>query len=68
MSKSIEQAETELANAKAAYLSELERDIERRDGSVRQERLREQRQQSLRDDVARCERVLEEARRLKKAD
>ena len=63
MSKTVEQAESALASAKAAYLSELKRDCERRDGSGAQERRREEHQQSLRDDIAQCERDLEEAKR-----
>lgn len=63
MSKIVEQAEAELAAAKAAYLSELERDCERSDGSGAQERRREEHQQKLRDEIARCERNLEEAKR-----
>ena len=66
MSKTVEQAESALASAKAAYLSELKRDCERRDGSGAQERRREEHQQSLRDDIAHCERALEDAKRRQK--
>lgn len=62
MNKTVEQAEAALASAKAAYLSELERDCERSEGSGAQERRREEHQQSLRDEIARCERELEDAR------
>lgn len=58
MSKTVEQAEAALARANAALLSELERDAERSEGSGAQERRREERQQSLRDAVAQCERDL----------
>ena len=63
MSKPIEQAEIVLATANAAYLSELERDCQRSDGSGAQERRREEHQQSLRNAMAQCERDLEEAKR-----
>lgn len=63
MSKTIEQAEAALEAARAAYLSELERDCERSEGSGAQERRREEIQQSLRDELAKCERDLEEAKR-----
>lgn len=62
MDQIVEQAEAALASAKAAYLSELERDCERSEGSGAQERRREEHQQSLRDAITRCERKLEEAR------
>lgn len=62
MGKTIEQAEAALARANAAYVSELQRDCERAEGSGAQERRREEHQQSLRDAVAQCERELEEAR------
>lgn len=61
MNKTVEQAEAALAVAKTSYLSELERDCERSEGSGAQERRREEHQQSLRDELARCERDLEEA-------
>ena len=60
---SAEQAEVALASANAAYLSELERDCERSEGSGAQELRREDRQQSLRDAIAQCERDLEKAKR-----
>ncbi|POF41223.1 hypothetical protein B0D71_18510 [Pseudomonas laurylsulfativorans] len=63
MSKTVEQAEAALKAANAAYLNELERDCERRDGSGAQERRREEHQQSLREDIAQCERDLEGAKR-----
>lgn len=63
MNKTVEQAEAALASANAAYLSELKRDCERSEGSGAQERRREERQQSLRDAIAQCERDLEEAKR-----
>ncbi|HHK1716931.1 TPA: hypothetical protein ACQQ5N_002715 [Pseudomonas aeruginosa] len=63
MNKTVEQAESALADAKAAYLSEMKRDCERPDGSGAQERRREEHKQSLRDDIAQCERDLEDAKR-----
>lgn len=63
MSQTIEQAAAALAAAKAAYLSELERDAERGDGSGPQERRRAEHQQSLRDAIVQCERDLEQAKR-----
>jgi len=62
MSNAIEQAEAALARANAAYLSELKRDCERGEGSGAQERRREEHQQSLRDDVYKCEQALAAAR------
>lgn len=62
MSETVEQATAALAAAKDAYLSELERDAQRWEGSGAQERRREERQQSLLDAVARCERNLDTAR------
>ncbi len=67
MSKTVEQATAALAAANAAFLSELERDSERGEGSTNQERRREEHQRSLRDDIAQCERDLEEAKRVAKA-
>ena len=61
--KTIEQAEADLASAKAVYLAELERDLERGEGSGAQERRREEYQESLRDVITQCERVLEGAKR-----
>jgi len=63
MSKTVEQAEAALAAAKNAYLSEVKRDSERREGSGAQERRGEEHQASLRRTVEQCERDLEEARR-----
>ena len=62
MSNSVEQAEAALKEANEAYLSELERDSRRSDGSGAQERRREEHQQSLRDTISRCERALEDAK------
>lgn len=67
MGKSVEQAQSALAAANAAYLGELERDSERGEGSGAQERRREERQQSLRDAIDRCERELGEAVRAQAA-
>lgn len=67
MSKTVEQATAALAAANAAFLSELERDCERGEGSTNQERRREEHQRSLKDDIAQCERDLEEAKRVAKA-
>lgn len=58
MTKTVEQAEKALADARSAYLSELERDIHRREGSMAQERRREEHQQALRERVRECERAL----------
>lgn len=58
MSETVEQATAALAAAKAALLSELERDAERQEGSGAQERRREEHLQSLRDAVYECERNL----------
>lgn len=63
MNKTVEQATAALPAANAAYLSELERDVERGEGSGAQERRREEHQQSLRDEIAQCERDLNEAQR-----
>ncbi len=63
MSQTVEQAKAALAAANAAYLSELERDAERGEGSGAQERRREEHQQSLRAAIAQCERDLEDAKR-----
>lgn len=68
MTKNVEQAEAALAAANAAYMSELERDAERGEGSYAQERRREEHQQSLRDAVTRCKRDLEDAKRRAVAD
>jgi len=64
MNKTITQAEVALASANAAYLSELERDAERNGGSGTQERRREERQQTLRDDIECCERELKEVKHI----
>lgn len=63
MSKTIEQAAAELATANANYLNELERDIERLDGSGAQEARRETHRESLRDAIYQGERAVEEVRR-----
>lgn len=63
MTKTVAQAEAALKSAESELLSELKRDCERSEGSGAQERRREERQQSLRDDVRQCERDLEEAKR-----
>jgi len=63
MNKSVAQAEAALSSANSAYLSELESDIERQEGSGAQERRRDDRRQALGDAVAQCERDLEEAKR-----
>ncbi len=49
------QYESELATAKAEQLEECRRDSERDWGSDRQERLREEHQQELKNAVYRCE-------------
>lgn len=62
MSKTIEQAKAALASARAAHLEESRQDSERSDGSSAQERRREAHQQSLKNEISRCERELEEAK------
>jgi hypothetical protein len=62
MNKTVKQAEAALTSAKAAYMEELRQDCERSEGSGAQERRREEHQQSLKDEISRCERVLEEAK------
>ena len=64
MSKTVAEAESTLAEAKTKFLSELEADAQRGDGSGAQERRREEHQQGLRNTVLCCEQDLEEARRL----
>jgi hypothetical protein len=63
MSKTIEQAEADLASAKQAYHSELAADSQRSEGSHRQEGLREARQAKMLDRIQECESQLEEARK-----
>jgi hypothetical protein len=62
MSKAIQEAEKALASANKDYLDELERDSKRRDGSGAQERRREERLDSFREDVYQKERALEALR------
>jgi len=62
MTKTVKQAEADLAVANAAYLDELRQDCERSDGSGAQERRREEHQQLLRDRIAQCERDLADAK------
>lgn len=62
MTTSIEQAEAALAAAKSAYMNELERESQRSDGSGAQERRREVILQEFREDVARCEHNLDQAK------
>lgn len=64
MSQIIEQAEAALASAHATYLSELERESKRSPGSEAQELRREEHLDSLRDAITRCERDLDEAKRI----
>ncbi|MDL5034426.1 hypothetical protein QRD43_21160 [Pelomonas sp. APW6] len=64
----IKQAETNLAAARAAVLSELEQDAMRSEGSGAQERRREEHMQRLRDEEYRCERALEAVKRSKGVD
>lgn len=66
MSQTIAEAQAAYDAARSALLSELERDIERRDGSGAQERRREEHQQDLRDEEARCKRALENAKNREK--
>ena len=61
MTKTVKQAEADLAAANAAYLEELRQDCERSEGSGAQERRREEHQQLLRDRIAQCERDLADA-------
>lgn len=62
MEISIEEAEANLKAAKADYRAELEADSRRGDGSGRQERLREEKQERLASKVRQCERDLEKAK------
>ena len=62
MTKTVKQAEVDLAAANAAYLEELRQDSERSEGSGAQERRREEHQQLLRDRIAQCESDLTEAK------
>lgn len=55
MSVTIVHAKAALASAHAAYLEELRQDCERSEGSEAQESRRAAHQQSLRDEIARCE-------------
>jgi len=68
MNKTVEQAILALASAKSAFQSELERDCERSDGSGAQERRREENQRSLREDIAKCERDLKDAKSAEKCE
>ncbi|WP_155768286.1 hypothetical protein [Burkholderia vietnamiensis] len=58
MNDKVRQAEAALAAANAEYMSELERDSQRGEGSGAQERRREERLEAMRDAVAQCERDL----------
>ena len=61
MTKTVKQAEADLAAANAAYLEELRQDCERSEGSGAQERRSEEHQQFLRAHIAQCERDLADA-------
>lgn len=63
MSKTIEEVKAELDAARTSYLDELRQDGNRSEGSGAQERRREERLQLLKDEVDRCERVLELAKK-----
>lgn len=63
MSKTVEEAQARLDAANAAYLGELRQNSERSEGSGAQERRREEHQQRLKDEVDRCERDLDLAKK-----
>ncbi|HCE5740195.1 TPA: hypothetical protein NHK44_005861 [Pseudomonas aeruginosa] len=62
MSQTVAEAQAAYDAARSALLNELERDIERPEGSGAQERRREEHQQALRDEEDRCKRALENAK------
>lgn len=63
MSNTVEKAQALLDAANAAYQEELRQDSNRTDGSGAQEQRREARQQRLKDEVDRCRRALELAKK-----
>ena len=63
MSNTHQEAQAQLDVANAAYQDELQQDGDRSEGSGAQERRREERQQRLKDEVDRCERALELAKK-----
>lgn len=65
MNKLIEQAEANLAAAKAALIDEQRQDSAKTEGSGSQESRRENLLKRRQDEVSSCERALEEARNLR---
>ena len=63
MTKTVEEAKADLEAARAAYLSALERDCERSEGSGAQERRNDERLERLRNAEYDAERELEAAER-----
>jgi precorrin-3B methylase len=63
MNNPIEEAQAQLDAANAIYLDELRRDSVRPEGSGAQERRREEHQQRLKNEIDRCERALELAKK-----
>lgn len=63
MTKTVEEATAELEAARAAYLSALERDCERSEGSGAQERRNDERLERLRNAEYDAEQELEAAKR-----
>jgi hypothetical protein len=68
VTKTVEEARAALDAARAAYLSALERDCERREGSGAQERRNDERLEKLRDAEYDAERELEAAERQRQKD
>ena len=68
LKKSLEEAQKDLAEAKSNYRAELERDIHRREGSSRQELMREKIQEDLKNAVEECERAVKEIETSNKKD
>ncbi|MGZ5198259.1 MAG: hypothetical protein ACXWC4_00680 [Telluria sp.] len=63
MTKTVEEATADLEAARAAYLSALERDCERSEGSGAQERRNDERLERLRNAEYDAEQELESAKR-----
>lgn len=59
----VEQAQTALTSARAAYQEEVRLDSQRSEGSGAQERRREERLDELRERVWQCEQDLKDAQR-----
>lgn len=63
MATTVAEARKALATAEAEYLSELEQDAKRSEGSGAQERRREERQDAMREKIYQCKLALEHAER-----